>query len=310
MSSTRWLQLLFWAFIFTAGCLSAPMNTPTPIIKNAMPATQAEVTRDTVFLAQYGWTVTQPLAAYQVTLPTSFEHRPGDFPLPIYWAYNNEFSKVIGLGLEPYLGKEVTATLYRLKEELPKFLRPYTQARAVIITDHEQIIGAWIDTLGIPSFACSLDRKPFHEIVQRRWGEWLVSAGVVNSSDGLEQKLAQMTPEELITTYYQAIDEQNFHLAYTTLSRKHVLEYLFSNIHESDLFNQSYANWTEDITKAKLESIKPIRPGSHEFEVWVDMKFSKAPPALPGDGKYLWFMIVTEETDGLGWRIQSIGTGP
>jgi len=311
---SRRLWLLLWIFAFTAGCLSTPLSTPTPIAKTTIPATPAEVTRDTVFLAQYGWTVTQPLAVYQVTLPASFEHSPGDFPLPIYWAYNNEFSKAIGLSLEPYLGKEVTATLYALKEELPTFLRPYTQARAVIITDHEEIIGAWIDTLGMVSFACSLERKPFNKIVQQRWGEWLLSAGVVNSSNALEQKLAQMTPEELITTYYQAIDEQDFHLAYATLSRQQAVEYLFTNMRENDLFNQSYAEafdgWPETIQMAKLESLKPIRPGSHEFEVWVDMKFSKAPPALPGDGKYLWFVIVTEEIEGLGWRIQSIGTGP
>jgi len=302
---------MIWVFaLAAAGCLSAPVSTPTPVLKTAMPATQAEVARDEVFLARYGWTVTQLLAAYQVTLPTSFEHSPGDFPIPIYWAYNNEFSKAIGLSLETYLGKEVTATLYSLKEELPKFLRPYTQARAVIITDHEKIIGAWIDTLGIPSFACTLDRKSFRETTQRKWGEWLVSAGVVNPSNALEQKLAQMTPEELITTYYQAIDEQDFHLAYATLSRKHALEYLFTNMGENSLFNQSYADWTEDIAMAKLESIKPFHPGWPEFEVSVDVKFRKAPAALPGDGKYPWFVLVTQEVDGLGWRIQSIGTGP
>src|ERR1051326_9488096 len=134
MPSTRQLGLLFWVFALAAvGCLSVPVSTQTPVLKTAMPATQAEVARDEVFLAQYGWTVTQPLATYQITLPASFEHSPGDFPVPIYWAYNNEFSKAIGLNLEPYRGKEVTATLYALKEELPTFLRPYTQARAVIM---------------------------------------------------------------------------------------------------------------------------------------------------------------------------------
>lgn len=38
-------------------------------------------------------------AMYQVTLPRSFEHRPGQFPIPIYWGYNNELSKALGLDL-------------------------------------------------------------------------------------------------------------------------------------------------------------------------------------------------------------------
>jgi hypothetical protein len=37
-------------------------------------------------LSRYGWTTTDPQATYRVTLPRSFEHRPGEFPIPLYWA--------------------------------------------------------------------------------------------------------------------------------------------------------------------------------------------------------------------------------
>jgi len=93
-------------------------------------------------LSRYGWTTTGRGTTHWVTLPQSFEHRPGQFPIPIYWAYDNELSKAIGLDLSPYLGQRVETTVYELEEELPEFLYPYTRARAVVVTHDGEIIGA------------------------------------------------------------------------------------------------------------------------------------------------------------------------
>jgi len=182
-----------------------------------------------------------------------------------------------------------------------------------VLTDNTEIIGAWIDKAGYNASACSLDRKTFTDIVSRSWGDWLIDSGVVNPNNELDIHLAQMTPEEIITTYYTAIDEQNFNLAYTTLSRKTVMEdYLFGNKPDNVLFNAAYIDaydgWPQVISAAKVKSVKIF--GALEYNAIVDMKFSKNVPALSGDGTYGWFVILTKEVDGLGWRIQSIGTGP
>jgi len=83
-----------------------------------------------ILLEKYDWTIEERLADYRITLPQSFVHPPGTFPIPIYWA------------------------VYDLVEPLPRFLLPYTEARAVILTDGDEIVGAWIDILGRMAGRC------------------------------------------------------------------------------------------------------------------------------------------------------------
>lgn len=312
-----WPLMCLFVLSLATGCSSAFQgiaHSPSLVIQvtpsvDATLANQDDANAEEL-LAKYGWTVSRRLGVYEIVLPPSFRHKAGDFPTPIYWAYNNELNVPIGLDLHPYMGKKVTAILFALKEPLPEFLRPYSEARAVVITYENNIIGAWIDGRQAAT-ACSLDRKAFHEITQRTWGEWLIEAGLVDASDELEQRLARMTPEEIVTTYYDAINRQDFQLAYATLSRAAATDYLFANLPENALYNESYAQaydgWPETITEAILESIRPVT--TVEFEVRVKMRFKKPPAALYGDGTYPWFVTLIEEIKGLGWRIQSIGTG-
>lgn len=266
------------------------------------------------FLSKYGWTIKEKLAEHEVALPKSFEHRPGDFPAGIYWAYNNEFSKEIGLDLKPYLGNPVNVSLYTLEEALPAFVRSLSIARAVIVTRDQIVIGAWIDKGRPYAFACSLNRRSFDDITQKRWGDWLVSAGVVNPENELEKKLARMSPEEVITFFYNAIDRQEYSLAYATFSREMAINYLFSNLGQTELFNGAYSGEYADkilanIRSAKLKNIRfYLEPA--EYEVVIDMKFKERRRSIKGDGTYTWFIQVTKEIDKLGWRIISIGTGP
>jgi len=279
-------------------------------------SSSVSVTSETaeLFLSKYNWTVKQKLADYKLTLPASFEHQPGDFPVAIYWAYNNEFSKEIGLDLEPCLGSPVSVSIYALKEALPEFVHSRSNARAVIVTRYQAIVGAWIDRGRHYAFACSLNRRSFDDITHRRWGDWLLSSGVVNPENELEKKLARMSPEEVIAFYYNAIDRQDYRLAYATFSRKNAIGYLFSNMSNTELFNSAYSeaykvDGLENIGSAKLKSIKLyLEPA--EYEVVVDMKFKKNPRTLNGDGIYGWYVILTKEIDSLGWRISAIGTGP
>ena len=265
-------------------------------------------------LSKYGWTIKEKLAKHELALPASFEHQPGDFPLAIYWAYNNEFSKEVGLDLKPYLGSSVTALIYSLNEPLPAFLPSWASARGVVITREDAVIGAWIDRGRHHAFACSLNRKSFDEIVKRSWGDWLVSSGVVNPENELDKKLARMTPEEVIAFYYNAIDRQDYRSAYASMSREMAINYLFGNMGKSELFNRAYSESSrhggiENIASSKLKRIK-LWWNKECYEVLVDMKFKRRPPTLAGDGTYGWFIYVTNEIDGLGWRISSIGTGP
>jgi Domain of unknown function (DUF4830)/Domain of unknown function (DUF4829) len=295
-------RLLIAIYLLLAvGYAGAPPATPSP---------------DAVaLLAKYNWTPAETLASFSVTLPVSFHDRSGDFPLGLYWAYSNEFSRAIGFDLAPYLGQSLTATIYQLKETLPPALFPYTSARAIILTSHGTIAGAWIDKAGYNASASTLDRRVFFtDLVSESWGEWLVASGVVSPTDALNQQLARLTPDEVIRAYYTAVDEQNFHLAYATLTQQALMEgYLFLNKPDSALFNTSYAatNWPANISEAKIQTVQGSPDGSVvEYEATVRMRFYKPEPSLHGNGLYGWFVILTKEIDGLGWRIQSIGSGP
>lgn len=268
-------------------------------------------------LSRYGWTTTGRQATYQVALPRSFEHRPGQFPIPIYWAYNNELSKAIGLDMQPHLGQRVEATVYELQEELPDSLYPYTRARAVVVTHKGKIIGAWIDKGRHYAFACSLDRKPLEEITGMDWSEWLVASGIVKLDDALEKELAALSPEEIIIRYYQALDDHNEERAYAYLTRRSLTEFLFSNMGDLALY---HADYNADPHRQRVRSITvngvellPVvgnPDGVVEYEVDIDVKYEPSLYFADSGGRHARFVLLREEVTGAGWRTITVGTGP
>jgi hypothetical protein len=266
-------------------------------------------------LSKYGWTTTGRQATYRVTLPQSFEHHPGEFPIPIYWAYNNELSKAISLDLSPHMGQRVEATVYELQEELPKFLRPYTKARAVVITHDGEIIGAWIDKGRHYAFACSLDRRPLEEIVGLGWSQWLVASGVVNLNNEVERELATLSPEGIITHYYQALDDHDEERAYACLTRRSLTRFLFRNMGDLTLYHSSYNDdpLRETIHSVHVVGIEPLPDfwnpeGVLEYRVDMDVKYEKE--IVSRSGHNIRFVLLEKEIEAAGWRITSIGTGP
>jgi hypothetical protein len=225
---------------------------------------------------------------FQRHLTASFHDRSGDFPLGLYWAYSNEFSRAIGLDLAPYLDQSLSATIYPLKEPMPRSLFPYTSARAIILTSHGAIVGAWIDKAGYNASASTLDRRVFTGLVSESWGDWLVASGVVSPTDDLNQQLARLTPEDVIRTYYTAVDDQNFHLAYATLTQQALMDgYLFFSKPDNVLYNESYNDryWPQNISAAQLQSIQKLPNGPDmEYEAKLWMSFYKPEPTLHGDG--------------------------
>ena len=285
---------------------------------------------DIDFLAKYGWTVTEEVKKQRMTIPESFEHLPGEFPIQIYWAANNELSKAIGFDIEPYLGKEVTAALYTLKETIPELKKFSEKLRGVIIRYQDNIIGAWIDIGRHDGFARALDRRSFAEIgvpeIRARnlkgpeWGDWLVKSGIVNPENEIEKKLSEMTPEQIIETYYSAIDDKDYTLAYACLTRGRLKSYLFNNMDNSQFFNSSFSNNAyndiENIQSVgKNVSIKPYKPGDSVFRlsgekvfiVGIDVIYKKE--IIEKSGHRSKFFVMLKEVEQLGWRIHQINTG-
>ncbi|MCG0278485.1 MAG: DUF4830 domain-containing protein [Thermanaeromonas sp.] len=272
---------------------------------------------DVAFLRQYGWEVLFKANTMEGKLPDELVHNAGDFPVVIYWAYNNELSKDVGLDITPYLGKEVRVNLYKLEQPLPEFMHGFRWAgRAVIVKAENRIVGAWLDAGKNQGFACSLKGRRLEEITGKSWGEWL--KGLINTEDPLEKRLSSLGPEELIRTFYQAVGNGDKRTAHAALSRRNLLDYLFRNMDNNRLYNPSFSVVDRDglnnVAAAKIVSIRELPPQEKDtpeikrFQVAVHLTFRRAITAE--SGVQVLFLTLRQEIPGMGWRIDSIGFGP
>ncbi len=277
---------------------------------------------DEALLKEYGWTPFFLINTFEISLPEKFEHTPGTFPTVLYWAYNNELSKAIELDLSPYLGEDVDVRLYKIAELLPEFIHGPRRGsgRAVIVHYGEEVVGAWLDMGRHYAFACSLNGRTMEAVTQKQWEEWI--PGVINPEDPVEQRLAELTPEEIIHEYYAALDRGDHAAAYACLSRRNLSSYLFSNMDNDLLYNQSYednflgSSGLSNITAAEVlkierwEDLEEMHypPGTQVYEVNVNLEVKI--PVTYESGPQTRFISLSKETPATGWRIDAIGTGP
>ena len=78
-------------------------------------------------------------------MPDNLKHKAGEYPVKIYWAYNNELSKEIGLDFTNYLGKGCCSRDLQAAGTLPEFLEPRRDARGIVLKYNDEIVGAYID---------------------------------------------------------------------------------------------------------------------------------------------------------------------
>lgn len=260
---------------------------------------------------KYNWTVDYRINTLKEKLPESLKHKAGEYPVKIYWAYNNEFSKQIGLDFTDYLGKDVAVEIYRLREPLPEFMKPRRDARGIVIKYNDEIIGAYIDAGRHDSFACSLDRKSLKDITGKEWDGWI--ADYIDYEDELEIKLSKMEPEDIIREYFKALDKHDIKMVWACMTRKNLSQHLSTNMDNQYLFNKDEDKIDYNINSAKLLEIKELKgfnnePGVLEYQVKVDFDFKKLITA--DDGVWPRFVILKKESEKSGWRIDGVGTGP
>lgn len=264
---------------------------------------------------RYSWTVDYRINTFREVLPTNLKHEAGEYPVKIYWAYNNELSKNIGLDYSSYLEKNVEVEIYRLREPLPDFLKPRMDARGIILKYDGKIIGAYIDAGRHDSFACSLDRKSLKDITNKDWDNWV--GDYIDYNSGLETKLSKMGPEEIIKQYYDAMDRQDEKTQFACMTRRNLCSYLAMNMDNNKLFNDgfkgAYVDGEQNVVSAKFVKVREVKgmdnpEGVIEYEATVNFKFKKV--ITSNSGVQPRFILLKKESDKSGWRIQSEGTGP
>lgn len=277
------------------------------------------------FLSKYGWHLEGTEYLQKIKIPLSFVDKPGEFPVGIYWAYNNVLSKEIGYDISRYKGMDATAHILHLKEEFGD--NPNKLVRAVVIEVSGQIAGAWLDRGRHYAFLAALDKKYFADLAGKSWGQWLKGEGLVDYSEtGYEGKLKSLTPEEVIRKYYEAIDKKDYKTAYSLMSKSYQISYLFSNMDDDKLYNDSYESQFGGFSNTTSVKVLKVTESSHNrsidndkllnrkvaeaklYEADTDMTFKQ--PITRDNGNNLCFITLVKETSDAPWLIDSIGTGP
>lgn len=297
---------------------------------DAYPDASAKVDpTDARFLAAYGWTPILRINTLSATLPLAFVHRPGEYPRVLYWAYNNELNKDVGLDLTPYLGRKVQVNLYKTVEFLPEFMQPRREAgRAVVVRHQGEIVGAWLDAGRHNAFACSLEGRPLEEVAGLTWEEWI--PGLIDPADPFERQLAALAPEEVVKAWFDALGRGDGRTYHALQTRRLQAQRLFSNMDNRFLYNPAgdtlENEYLHNVTSAHVLEIKPLalpeRPGLPEsrdsgsggspeslrYVVEVDLQVKRF--VTHGSGPQMRFVTLVRETSETGWRIDASGTGP
>lgn len=267
---------------------------------------------------KYHWTIAEKLNAYTVRLPSNLLHDAGEFPVKIYWAYNLELSRSIGLDFSEFLGQEILVEIYKLNERLPDFMRPYYEAHSVILKNRDTIVGAFIhkSRVGL-SFGCSLDRRSVPDLTGKKWAIWIED--IINYENELEIRLSLMEPEDVILEYFGAIERHDVTTQMACLTRKWLcLWYLAANADDRKLYKKGYQDYglfhADVMISAIISSIKKAEhinksnpPGHITFKVSGDFRFDKNTAST--DGYQGVSVTLEKETQRCGWRIREIGTG-
>lgn len=264
---------------------------------------------------KYNWTVDYIVNSINETLPPNLKHEAGEYPIKIYWAYNNELSKNIGLDYSGCLDKEVQVDIYRLREPLPDYLRPRMNARGIVLKYDNKIVGAYIDAGRHDCFACSLDRKSLAQITNKEWDYWI--SDYIDYDNELEIQLSAMNPEDVIKQYYYAMDRHNQKMLFACMTRQNLCQALAANMDNDRLINKgfddAFADGAQNVKSSKLINCREANANGNsndtvEYAATIDFQFYKE--IISRSGKQTRFIILKKESDKSGWRIQSEGTGP
>lgn len=283
------------------------------------------LTDPVALLAHFGWSIKKMWDEYFVDLPRTFEIQPGTYPIGLYWAYNNALSRAVGLDYKDHLGQKVILSIYNLNEALPLMepSYPFTEARAVLLSYQGKIIGGWIEPESSSFFlttATALDGRRFEQIVDMPWEEWLVHSEIIDSTNEVELKLARLTPEEMISSFYHAITEGDYSFASAHFSGQYWSKYMSYGLAARseiplmgtmETFLKSIG--LKNIRSVKVERVKrEMFPATKAlYSAVVDIMYKEELGWGTGtNGQQIFFFTISDLGDKLGYRIDDIGSGP
>ena len=265
----------------------------------------------------YGWTLDYKISSMEQNI-NNINSLASFNPNAYYFAYNNELSKDIGLDMSEYANNsEIKVDIYRVYESMPAEFYPIQNGRGIVVKKGDRIIGAFISAGRHSTFyACSLKGNSFQRVTGQSVKEWLADRITV---DEFEAGLALLEPEQVITAYFQALDQKDANAAQYYIARNSLLDQLTSNLPNEELFHEGLnlpfsgakigaRSMLSNLKSAKLlkvESKNDVNNKAKTFTVTIDMQYKKEETMTSGE--QFWDCLMVYESPQTGWKIEGFG---
>jgi hypothetical protein len=299
-----------------------PTTKPSPSQQiSPQNASQHDLQSVGAFLSKYGLQVQGPPTRFAVQVPANWDVSLGAYPEGLYWGLANVYSRDAGLDLTPLKGSTVAAFVYSLAGGLPgtgEEARFHYPSNVVLLAKGQQVVGAWL-TFNVTGIGPSVKRHDLREITGLTLEQW-VEQEKYFSDPGANADLAKLSPTQVLSAFFEAIDKGDQVRANACLSPQALLDCLTMNLEPGNLQPGRLYNPGFGKNNSLVESIAQARPlfygkapgnqtsqttaeiAVHLYIQWADAVFN-----TPGNVQTLFAIM---EKDANGWKLDSLGTGP
>lgn len=261
------------------------------------------------FFKKYNWTPSFLIKNHNVKISDDFKYAPEKGIDEIYWSYNFEFSKSIGLDFSNLRGKNVIAEVYYLLEDFPKKESPINSTNAVLLKYNGKIVGAYIDSGILNRAICGLNSKSFEEITGVSIGDYIIKNSTDKNSK-LNREVGDLTTEDLIKLYYKSNQEKDIEKYLSTLSVEAIISLLEPERYDIkiELFNNLDKNDYVFQNTDKVEVLEVKENNSNDIQKYVDIKINilKSNEGTISEGIYNMVVIMKKDINGV-YKIVDIG---
>lgn len=260
-------------------------------------------------LKKYNWAPSFLIANHKIKISDDLKYAPEKGIDEVYWAYNLQFSKSIGLDFSNLLGEEVNAEVYYLLDPLPDLDTPIVDAKAVVLKHNKKIVGAYIDSGILNRALCSLDRKSFKEITGLTIEDYLIQNHIDKNSK-LNESVQNLSTEELIKSHYKSQSDKDVNRYLSTLDMGAIVSLLDPDEFDiqAELFNKLDENNTifKHANETEVLEVKDNGESSDIKDVSVKINILKCNQIIIDKGIYDMIVSMRKNENGV-YKINSVG---
>ncbi|WP_187274503.1 DUF4830 domain-containing protein [Paenibacillus sp. N3.4] len=259
---------------------------------------------------------------FTVNVPLDWTVKTGDYPVGLYWRLANVFSEDVGLSLIPQKGSPVEVWQYALRDGLAdrdqksEFHYP---TNVNLLVKSEKVVGAWLSFN--TQIGPSVNKRYLDDITGLSFEQWSDREGIF-ITDSSNNELTEMSPTEVLTAFFNAIDNMNTYRANACLDRQRMLEMLTVNLGSDQLYNPGFGENNSLVTNIVSATPIAFKLIDHESREELQSITNLTEVVIEVSLKIHWKNDAFNNPDGHetryaymkkyanGWKIGGLGTGP